>query len=760
MPNYWTFLLHRWRVMGAIFLSVLLIGILWTTSKVPLYTTSATLVIEELELPLPPSDALDLAPARYYQTQLDLLGSSTLAAQVIASLSLASNPVFLDVPKQRAGLSRFQPWLSQFVTELRLYSANFLTSTSTESIAATLQPPAASQDQSELVSLYLSLLSIKPDPYTSSVDIGFTTPDPELSQELANAHAQAFVRTAQTTQFDLTAEGQTVLEQHRAVQQERLAQVQTRAQQLRQANPNASPLGPENLTTQRLQDLHRRLSQARLKRIENETLRRSIAQSDPAQFPSFVSNDRVTQLQVTLAKLTTEQKRLSSMLSSAHPRLKALSTAQQTIQQTFTNERTTLIQTLEAEHAAVVNAEKLLQEEAEQQQKSALARGDVAPVLTALNADIDSYQTLLESLRQQQQEGAIFKTMANAQVTLTAAAAPPHAPSSPQPRQDLLFALMFGFVAAVGFGLFAEWMDSSVRTSQDVWLATAYPTVGVIPPQASRLEAFGYGIGRRFRSGTGQSAQGHTRSASATLTTRELITANSSLIAPYHVLGNALPLAEGRKPLRTFLLTSPGPKDGKTVTTLNLAISLAWSDYRVVVVDADLRSGRCHALLQRERGPGLSELLSQGVVLGASRRRAKKKGAVDTNGDNVPTIKELVGKVIQPTAIKGLSLLACGQLPINPAEGLASHMMQEVLGVLRQQYDCVLVDSPAVAAADDALLLARRCDATLLVIRGHRTPMPTAHQTAEQLQVMHANVLGVVLMGVNPLRAGKGTTPK
>jgi len=581
--------------MGAVLLSALLIGVMWTTSQVPLYTTSATLLIEEPVQILPENDDIEIASPRYYQTQVDLLSSPAFVAHVITSLRLGANPVFLDVPKKRAGLNRFRVWLYHRLTVLLSYGSYLLNSTPRVSTAATPNTPTPTQDRPELVSLYLSLLSITSDPYSSSVEVAFTTPDAALSQELANAHAQIFVRTAQTTQVELTAEGQTVLEQQRVIQQERLTQVQTRAQQFRQAHPDTPLPGPENLAIQRLLDVYRRLSHARIKRLESETLRRLIEQNDPTQFPPFIKNDRVTQLQSTLAKLEAEHTRLATMLSPSHPRLKTLSTIKQTTQQTLTNERTTLLQTLEAENAAAVSAEALLQEEAEQQQKPALARGDFATVLAALTAEVDSYQTLLESLRQQQQDGVIFKAMANSQVTLTATAELPLSPVSPQPRQDLLFALMIGLASAVGLGFVAEWLDTSVRTSQDVWLATAYPTLGIIPPQASRLETLRLNVGRILRSFARRSDQAQTEAALPTLMTRELVTVNPSLIAPYHILGNTLPLLEGRKSLRTFLLTSPGSREGKTVTTLNLAISLAWSDFNVVVVDADLRSGHRRA---------------------------------------------------------------------------------------------------------------------------------------------------------------------
>ena len=117
-------------------------------------------------------------------------------------------------------------------------------------------------------------------------------------------------------------------------------------------------------------------------------------------------------------------------------------------------------------------------------------------------------------------------------------------------------------------------------------------------------------------------------------------------------------------------------------------------------------------------------------------------------------LKALLETAIQTMTIEGLSLLAGGQVWSDPEEQLVSRTMQEVLRILRRQFDCVLIDSPAATTYGDAELLSQLTDTTILVIRGHKTPMAAAHRIAGQLQAVHANVLGVVLTNVTPF----GTT--
>jgi Mrp family chromosome partitioning ATPase len=292
--------------------------------------------------------------------------------------------------------------------------------------------------------------------------------------------------------------------------------------------------------------------------------------------------------------------------------------------------------------------------------------------------------------------------------------------------------------------------------------------LGVIPPRASRLQSLLQRTNRGYYPPVDDSDSPTTATNSSAPTTR---TTTDLLAESYQSLSATLALGKKKSP-RTILLTSPRSGEGKTTTAINLAITLAWSGYKVALVDADLRTGRCHTLLHRERSPGLSEILIEGAVLSSSRRRPKKKDVEENHpgaeanshespaGENnnepqslthAQKLKTLLETAVQPTTIEGLSFIACGQVWSDPEEQLASRTMHEVLSILRRQFDCVLIDSPAATIYGDAELLSQLTDATILVIRGHKTPMAAAHRIAGQLQAVHANVLGVVLTNISPL---------
>jgi capsular exopolysaccharide synthesis family protein len=190
----------------------------------------------------------------------------------------------------------------------------------------------------------------------------------------------------------------------------------------------------------------------------------------------------------------------------------------------------------------------------------------------------------------------------------------------------------------------------------------------------------------------------------------------------YRTIRTALLFSQPEKPPKVVLLTSPHPHDGKTVSTLNLAISLAQGGYKVLVIDGDLRKGNCHALLNRQNNRGLSNILTGSLAL--------------ENG-------------VQGTAVAGLAFLSRGVIPPNPPDLLGSHKMKEVLEMLRQDFDFVLLDSPPAIAVSDAAVLSTLCDGVVLVLRGQKTTLQAARLVVERLKAARARILGVVLNGID-----------
>ncbi|HOR00365.1 MAG TPA: CpsD/CapB family tyrosine-protein kinase [Anaerolineae bacterium] len=202
---------------------------------------------------------------------------------------------------------------------------------------------------------------------------------------------------------------------------------------------------------------------------------------------------------------------------------------------------------------------------------------------------------------------------------------------------------------------------------------------------------------------------------------------NSAASEAYRALRTNLAFAGLDRPLRTVMFTSPGPDEGKSTVLANLAVSLAQTERRVLVVDADLRRPCQHEVFGLANDSGLTTLLS------------------DPSARTRPPIRE--------TGVAGLTVLTSGPLAARPADMVASKRMEEAIAWLAEQADLVLFDSPPINAVADAAVLATRLDGVLLVVRERRTQREAVRQAMASLARVNARVLGAVLSGVSPDRA-------
>lgn len=175
------------------------------------------------------------------------------------------------------------------------------------------------------------------------------------------------------------------------------------------------------------------------------------------------------------------------------------------------------------------------------------------------------------------------------------------------------------------------------------------------------------------------------------------------------------------EPMRRLLITSATPREGKSITAANLAITFAQADKKVIIIDADLRRPILHRIFQISNLVGLT-----GVLLGTS---------------------DLASALVA-TAVPGLLVLPAGPLPPNPAEMLGSPRMRSLLDELNEEADLVIIDSPPVVVVTDAAVLAPLTDGVILVVAAGEVNREVAQQAKSQLAAVRARVLGIVLNGV------------
>ena len=201
----------------------------------------------------------------------------------------------------------------------------------------------------------------------------------------------------------------------------------------------------------------------------------------------------------------------------------------------------------------------------------------------------------------------------------------------------------------------------------------------------------------------------------------------SAAAEAYRTLSTNIQFSSLDRDVRTVLVTSVGPNEGKSIVLANLAMTMAEGGRRVVAVDCDLRRPTLHEIFSLDDQPGLTSMI----------------------------LDESLAPPVQSTAFANVSLVAAGPLPPNPAELLSSDRFKRVLAAIGADADVVLVDAPPVSTVADATILSTRVDGVLLVVDSGRTRRDAARRAREQLDRVGAHVLGATLTNV---KAERGQT--
>jgi non-specific protein-tyrosine kinase len=278
----------------------------------------------------------------------------------------------------------------------------------------------------------------------------------------------------------------------------------------------------------------------------------------------------------------------------------------------------------------------------------------------------------------------------------------PLAPISPRPLLDTLLAAVLGLLIALGIASVAEFLNDAIKNSDTVLEVSGLSTLGTI----ARMK------GDRARSEIYRLAA--------------LLYPRSGVAEAYRTLRTNVEFAALDSPLRTLLVTSSMPGEGKTVTAANLAVVFAQAGRRVLLIDADLRKPGVHLVFDLPNAHGLTTLLRNNDV------------SVDA--------------IAQATEQENLRIITTGPLPPNPAELLGSQRMRTVLEPLKAAADLLIFDSPPVQAVTDSAILSSFLDGTVFVIDARRGHRGTVRQGREVLTKAGATVLGAVLNRI-PARA-------
>lgn len=336
--------------------------------------------------------------------------------------------------------------------------------------------------------------------------------------------------------------------------------------------------------------------------------------------------------------------------------------------------------------------------------------GQAETKLTTLNDALRNNRELLNTYtqKQKQQELALSSERPD-NIKVQNHAITPGTPIGPQRGRNILVALFLSFAAGIGLAFLLDYLDDSVRTSDDISRHLGLPTLALIPhylnPEKQKLLKAANGNG--------------SISPSALITLEDR---HSPMAEAYRHLRTSLLFSSAGKPPQTILVTSSQPSEGKTTTAINTAITLAQSDADVVIIDCDLRRPRLHSHFGFENTKGLTNYLS---------------------GD-----KDTENLIRNYADLPRLKVITSGPIPPNPAELLSSNEMRNLLQFLSGKFKHVIIDSPPAISFTDAAILSTLVDGVILVAMANKSSIHLMRQFKQRIHTIGARIYGVVLNGI------------
>ncbi len=532
---------------------------------------------------------------------------------------------------------------------------------------------------------------------TSLIAIASTNKDPEEAARIANEVADAYKQKRLDVQRNQKNQALDDLEQELQRQQVKVDMAEQQLEKIRQELGVTVVADNVTVDIASLQQLEGNRSQARVdmlvKKARLEQLNQLSGDSLVAAAEFVVGNTYIQTLRSQILDTDVSLKLMLQNYGKNHPEVRKLVAGRDELMSKLTIALTGLKEGLNAEYEVAKTNFEALEAELEglELEEKTTQRERLLPFNKARRA-LETQQVILDGLKSKVAQETVRMGISSTPVEIVESAIPILRPVSPNLPMNVALSILLGVMAGVGLAYFIEYMDTSVKTAEDIERYVGLPVLGLIPQKVRPLVEEG---------------------------------AESESAEAYRVLRTNLAFTNDGNPHGTFLMVSGGAGEGKSTSCFNLAYVCAQRGDRVLLIDADMRRPVQHKILDMDNRFGLTNVLLRDAP---------------------------VEETIKPTVVPNLHFLPSGRLPRTAMGLLESGRVKELLRSLRNRYDVILIDAPPVIGISDSSILASAVDGTIMVVQYRKYPRDMAIKTKHLLDLTGAKTFGVILNNINVMR--------
>ncbi len=684
---------RKWLIIG--FLGLAFIStLIFTLASQKIYKASTCIEVTSQDQKVTKFEEVvstEFRAREFYETQVEMLRNNALALRVIKKLRLNEHPVVVQ--------TLYGSGEPGAVTKIKDFIASLVTKGKEKKYKIPLVAEEALKQQ-VLLEFIDDNLTASPSRNSMLIDISFTSPDRQLSQDVVNTFAEEFVNWRMDKKLEASQLARDFLMKQIDRAKINLENAEEELNRFAKQAGIVSLDSKMNSVYRQLEELNSALAVAETDLIGKKAVYRQAVKDGPSHLPQVLESELVADLKAKYAVLCSECEDLNVTFRDDYPAVKALKVRMTSMGNRISSEEEKVFLAIENEYMAALKKAQAMKARVYEQKKLAMDLNERATQYKIMDREVETNKGIYQSLLERTKEIESMVGVSSSNIQILDHALLPVLPFKPNVKMNLLLAIVTGLIGGIGCAFLVEYFADTITDPDEIPDRFQIPILGVAP----FVKENGYPAERTF------TADPHAGLSEALRTTKASIELSG-------VSGNA----------KSFLLTSTIKGEGKTTMAVNLAQAFAGSGEKVILIDADMRMPSAHKHLGLDgavRDRGLSSLLA---------------GVVDKSA-------------ICKTDIANLVFIPAGPVPPNPVELLASKRFARLMEQVGAHYDRIIVDGPPYQGFADILVLSQNVGGVVLVCSMGETTRDALRHFKKSILNVRGAILGCIINKVNTSR--------